>query len=117
MTNSEAVAYETSTIEREIDCFFDSSQTVTALQMDERIRLLANALHRLVKFDSFEFESPAEGVFVALGKPAPNRCHYRITDEGVASAQFTLTRKEQFKEKELMTIESAMAALIHDSHL
>lgn len=117
MTNSEAVAYETSTIEREIDSFFDHSQPVTALQMDERIRLLANGLRRLVKFDSFEFESPAEGVFVSLGKPAKNRCNYRITEDGVESAQFTLTRKDQFTEKELMTIESAMAALIHESHL
>lgn len=117
MANSEAVAFETTTIEREIDSFFDPGRVVSALQMDERIKILASGLKRLVDFDSFEFESPQEGVFVSLGKPGPHRCNYRITDAGVESAQFTLTRQKQFSEKELMTIESAMAGLIHDSHL
>lgn len=117
MTNSEAVAYETSTIERDIDSFFDPGQGATALQMDERVKLLATGLRRLIEFDSFEFESPGEGVFVSLGKPAPHRCNYRITDEGIESAQFTLTRSKQFTEQELSTIESAMASLINDSHL
>ena len=117
MINSEAVAYETSTIEREIDSFLDSSPVANSLQMDERIKVLANGLKRLVNFDSFDFESPQEGVYVSLGKPEPHRCHYRITDGGVESGQFTMTRKTPFKEKELMLIESAMAGLVSESHL
>ncbi|MCG8416053.1 MAG: hypothetical protein MI746_17695 [Pseudomonadales bacterium] len=117
MINSEAVAYETSTIEREIDSFFDSSQQASSLQMDERIKVLANGLKRLIKFDSFEFESPQEGVHLSLGQQAPHRCHYRITDDGVESGQFTLTRKTPFNEKELVLVESAMAGLVSESHL
>ncbi len=117
MINSEAVAYETSTIEREIDNFFDPSQLASSLQMDERVRVLASGIKRLVKFDSFEFESPSEGVHVTLGQESPHRCHYRITEDGVESGQFTLTRKTPFEEKELVLIESAMAGLVSESHL
>ena len=117
MINSEAVAYETSTVEREIDNFFDTSQLASSLQMDERVRVLASGIKKLIKFDSFDFESPAEGVQVTLGQEAPHKCHYRITEDGVVSGQFTLTRKTPFEEKELALIESAMAGLVGESHL
>jgi len=117
MINSEAVAYETSTVEREIDNFFDTSQLASSLAMDERVRVLANGIKKLIKFDSFEFASPGEGVHVILGQEAPHRCHYRLTEDGVESGEFTLTRKTPFQEEELILVESAMAGLVSESHL
>ena len=117
MTTSEAIAYETSSVEREIDSFFDSSQQVSSLQMDERIKVLANGLKRLVDFDSFDFESTKEGIFVSLGEPGPHKCTYRLTDDGVESGQFALTRKKPFSERELRVVETAMASLVAESHM
>lgn len=93
-----------------------TSFLLTARDVESLIEPFARSANARLEPASFVYQHDVRGVIYSVGAPAPHSLAYRLTLNGKALGELSLTRDTPFTEEEIKWLESQIYVLVSALH-
>jgi len=93
-----------------------ASFLLTTRDVESLIEPFAHSANARLEPASFVYQHDARGVIYSVGAPAPHSLTYRLTLNGTALGELSLTRDTPFTEEEIKWLESQIYVLVSALH-